>query len=98
MTDPIDEISLKSYRIEGFKLQSVTKEGLKFGDDDEYTTSKRLEMYEEKFEPLTTWMKDLYGKKVENHSSNRLDTTPCVLVTGFRYSAHMEKVMSSLCG
>ena len=76
---------------------SVTKEGLKFGDEDEYTTSKRLEMYEEKFEPLTTWMKDLYGKKVSKITfSNRLDTTPCVLVTGqFGYSAHMEKVMRS---
>ena len=54
-------------------------------------------MYEEKFEPLTTWMKDLYGKKVSKITfSNRLDTTPCVLVTGqFGYSAHMEKVMRS---
>ena len=98
LTDPIDEISLQNLtEFEGFKLQSVTKEGLKFGDEDEYTTSKRLEMYEEKFEPLTTWMKDLYGKKVSKITfSNRLDTTPCVLVTGqFGYSAHMEKVMRS---
>ena len=98
LTDPIDEISLQNLtEFEGFKLQSVTKEGLKFGDEDEYTTSKRLEMYEEKFEPLTTWMKDLYGKKVSKITfSNRLDTTPCVLVTDqFGYSAHMEKVMRS---
>eukprot|EP00938_MAST-03A_sp_MAST-3A-sp1_P000704 g704.t1 len=98
LTDPLDEISLQNLtEFEGFKLQSVTKEGLKFGDEDEYTTSKRLEMYEEKFEPLTSWMKDLYGKKVSKITfSNRLDTTPCVLVTGqYGYSAHMEKVMRS---
>jgi len=96
LTDPIDEISLQNLtEFDGFKLQSVTKEGLKFGDEDEYATSKRMELYEEKFEPLTTWMKDLYGSKVSKITfSNRLDTTPCVLVTGqYGYSAHMEKVM-----
>ena len=46
LTDPIDEISLQNLtEFEGFKLQSVTKEGLKFGDEDEYSTSKRLELY-----------------------------------------------------
>ena len=37
----------------GKQLMSVTKEGLKFGGDDDATDAKRLELYTEQFEGLT---------------------------------------------
>merc|ERR1712124_227683 len=66
LTDPIDEYAIQNLtEFDGKKLQSVTKEGLSFGD-------------EEQFKPLTKWMKGLYGDKVEKITvSNRLEDTPC---------------------
>ena len=78
------------------KLQSVTKEGLKFGDEEEVDT-KRAELYKDQFKPLTKWMKDTYGDKVEKISvSARLAATPCIFVTSqYGYSANMERIMQS---
>ena len=78
------------------KLTSITKEGLKFGDE-EADDKKREDIYKGLFKPLTTFMKDLYGTKVEKVSiSSRLETTPAMLVTSqFGYSANMERIMKS---
>jgi len=97
-TDPIDEIAIQNLtEFDGHRLQSVTKEGLEFGDEDQEVEKKRIELYDEKFAPLTTWMKDVYGDKVNKIAfSTRLDTTPCVLVTSqYGYSANMERVMKN---
>ena len=44
---------------DGFKIQSLTKEGIKFGDEDEDTLKKRLKAYKDSFKPLTKFLKDL---------------------------------------
>jgi HSP90 family molecular chaperone len=65
---------------------------------DEEGKEKRLEeAYKDAFKPLTTFLKTLYGDKVEKVTvSNRLATTPCVLVTSqFGYSANMERILKS---
>merc|ERR1712159_974853 len=60
LTDPIDEYAIQNLtEFDGKKLQSVTKEGLKFGDEEE-VDSKRADLYKEQFKPLTKWLKDLY--------------------------------------
>merc|ERR1712151_193420 len=53
--------------------------------------------YKEKFDKLTTFLKDTYGRKIEQVAiSNRLEATPCVLVTSqYGYSANMERIMKS---
>merc|ERR1712151_210029 len=53
--------------------------------------------YKEKFDKLTTFLKDTYGKQIEQVAiSNRLQDTPCVLVTSqYGYSANMERIMKS---
>merc|ERR1719424_1827257 len=81
LTDPIDEYAIQNLtEFDGKKLQSVTKEGLKFGDEEEVDT-KRAELYKDQFKPLTKWMKDKYGDKVEKiQVSARLDSTPCILL------------------
>merc|ERR1711871_1780909 len=97
LTDPIDEYAIQNLtEFDGKKLQSITKENLKFGDEEE-VDKKRTELYAENFKPLTDWMKSIYGEKVEKISvSNRIVDTPCLLVTSqYGYSANMERIMQS---
>jgi len=97
LVDPIDEYVMQNLpEYEEKKLTSITKEGLKFGDE-EADDKKREDIYKGLFKPLTAFMKDLYGTKVEKVSiSSRLETTPAMLVTSqFGYSANMERIMKS---
>lgn len=97
MTDPIDEYAVQNLNeFDGNKLQSITKEGLKFGDEEE-EEKKRLDLYKDSFSPLTSFLKTLYGDKVEKVTiSNRLANTPAILVTSqYGYSANMERIMKS---
>jgi heat shock protein beta len=90
MTDPLDEYVVQTLtEFDGNQLQSVSKEGLKLGDE------AKQDKYKEKFEPLTAWLKKVYDSKVEKVSiSNRLAKSPCVLVTGqYGWSANMERIM-----
>ena len=46
LVDPIDEYAIQHVtEYDGKKLQSVSKEGLSFGDSNEKTEKKRLEIY-----------------------------------------------------
>merc|ERR1719313_2104465 len=97
LTEPIDEYAIQNLtEFDGKKLQSVTKEGLKFGDEEEIDT-KRADLYKEQFKPLTKWLKDLYSESVEKIAvSARLQDTPCIFVTSqYGYSANMERIMQS---
>jgi heat shock protein beta len=92
-TDPVDEY-LMQYLMdyEDKKFQNVSKEGLKLGKD-----SKDKEL-KESFKDLTKWWKNsLSNENVDDVKiSNRLDNTPCVVVTSkFGWSANMERIMQS---
>ncbi|KAI9113279.1 hypothetical protein K1719_015804 [Acacia pycnantha] len=92
-TDPVDEY-LMQYLMdyEDKKFQNVSKEGLKIGKG---AKDKELK---ESFKDLTKWWKnDLSSEKVDDVKiSNRLDNTPCVVVTSkYGWSANMEKIMQS---
>lgn len=92
-TDPVDEY-LMQYLMdyEDKKFQNVSKEGLKLGKD-----SKDKEL-KESFKDLTKWWKkSLASENVDDVKiSNRLDNTPCVVVTSkFGWSANMERIMQS---
>jgi molecular chaperone HtpG len=96
LVDPIDEYmvqQLKDY--DGKKLKSCSKEGL----DLEETEDEKKQKEEEKarFEPLCKLMKDVLGDKVEKVVvSNRIDESPCVLVTGeYGWTANMERIMKA---
>jgi len=77
------------------KLKSCTKEGLDLDDSEE--EKKKKEEEKAKFEPLCKLMKDVLGDKVEKVVvSNRIDESPCVLVTGeYGWSANMERIMKA---
>merc|ERR1719311_1300759 len=98
LVDPIDEYAIQHVtEYDGKKLQSVSKEGLSFGDSDEKTDKKRLEIYKEKFTPLTDYLKEVYDSKITKVTvSPRVETTPCILVTSqYGNSANMERIMRS---
>merc|ERR1712159_847135 len=98
LVEPIDEYAVQNLtEFDGKRLMSVTKEGLKFGGDEDELDAKREKMYKEKFDKLTTFLKETYGKTVEKIAiSNRLQNTPCVLVTSqYGYSANRERIMKS---
>ncbi|XP_058098896.1 endoplasmin homolog [Magnolia sinica] len=92
-TDPVDEY-LMQYLMdyEDKKFQNVSKEGLKLGKE-----SKNKDL-KESFKELTNWWKDaLASENVDSVKiSNRLDNTPCVVVTSkYGWSANMERIMQS---
>lgn len=98
LTDPIDEYAVQNLtEFDGKKLQSVTKDGLSFGDEDTDLVSKRETIYKESFKPLTDALKEVYGDKVEKITiSQRIEGSPSVMVTSkYGYSANMERIMKA---
>jgi molecular chaperone HtpG len=96
MVDPIDEYSVQQLKeFEGKKLVCVTKEGLKFDDDED--EARKKEELKKSFEPLCKLMKEILGDKVEKVVvSERLVDSPCVLVTGeFGWTSNMERIMKA---
>jgi len=92
LVDPLDEYLAQSMtEFEGTQLMSVTKEGLKLGDDDK----DRMAKYKEEFKDLTQWLQGVYGSKVEKVVvSNRINKSPMVLVSGqYGWTANMERIM-----
>ena len=84
---------MKEY--EGKKLVSCTKEGMDLDDTED--EKKKKEEEKARFEPLCKLMKDVLGDKVEKVVvSNRIDESPCVLVTGeYGWTANMERIMKA---
>jgi len=96
MTDPIDEYAMQQLKdFEGKKFMCVTKEGLQM----EETEDEKKQAEEEKTanENLCKTVKEILGDKVEKVVvSNRIVSSPCVIVTGeFGWSAYMERIMKA---
>ncbi|XLU49620.1 hypothetical protein S245_044434, partial [Arachis hypogaea] len=90
LVDPIDEVAiqnLKSYKEKNFV--DISKEDLDLGDNNE---EREKEMKQE-FGQTCDWIKKHLGDKVASvQISNRLSSSPCVLVSGkFGWSANMER-------
>jgi len=96
MTDPIDEYSMQQLKdYEDKKFVCLTKEGLKFEDTED--EKKKKEEEKASFENLCKSIKDILGDKVEKVTlSDRIVTSPCILVTGeYGWSANMERIMKA---
>jgi len=96
MVDPIDEYMMQQLKeFQGKKFVSITKEGLKLDDTEE--EKKKFEELKAQFEPLCKVIKEILGDKVEKVIvSERIVSSPCVLVTGeYGWSANMERIMKA---
>ncbi|KAK3445828.1 hypothetical protein EUGRSUZ_A01044 [Eucalyptus grandis] len=94
LVDPIDEVAiqnLKSYKEKNFV--DISKEDLDLGDKDE----EKEKVTKQEFGQTCDWMKKRLGDKVASvQISNRLSSSPCVLVSGkFGWSANMERLMKA---
>merc|ERR1712071_689725 len=96
MTDAIDEYAVQQLKdYDDKKLVSVTKEGLELEQTDE--EKKAAEEEKAAYEALCKKVKEILGDKIEKVVlSDRIVSSPCVLVTGeFGWSANMERIMKA---
>jgi len=96
MSDPMDEYAMQQLKeFEGKKFKNISKEGLELAKDEE--EKKKEEELKKATEQLCTVIKDTLGEKVEKvQTSQRLASSPCVIVTGeFGWTANMERIMKA---
>nr|BAF00175.1 putative heat shock protein [Arabidopsis thaliana] len=94
LVEPIDEVavqSLKAYKEKDFV--DISKEDLDLGDKNE----EKEAAVKKEFGQTCDWIKKRLGDKVASvQISNRLSSSPCVLVSGkFGWSANMERLMKA---
>ncbi|KAL8087984.1 heat shock protein 90-6, mitochondrial-like [Apium graveolens] len=95
LVDPIDEVAvtnLKSYNDKNFV--DISKEDLDLGELKDEVEEKKIKA---EFGQTCDWIKKRLGDKVSKvQISNRLSTSPCVLVSAkFGWSANMERLMKA---
>ncbi|KAI9921782.1 hypothetical protein PsorP6_002066 [Peronosclerospora sorghi] len=96
--DALDEYMVSHIsEFDGKKLVSITKEGIRFGDEDESLAQKREQLYKYRYEGLTTALKTLYGDKISRVTiSQRVVDSPAIMVTSqWGYSANMQRIMKA---
>ncbi|KAJ8554497.1 hypothetical protein K7X08_025175 [Anisodus acutangulus] len=94
LVDPIDEVAIQNVKLYKEKnFIDISKEDLDLGDKNE---DKEKEIKQE-FGQTCDWIKKRLGDKVASvQISNRLSSSPCVLVSGkFGWSANMERLMKA---
>jgi heat shock protein 90kDa beta len=95
-TDPIDEYWFARVQdYEGNKFGDVSREHVKFKDEDENLVKRREKAYKEKFKPLTKWLKKIYGTSIMRVAlSSRLGSSPAIVSsTQWGNSANMERIL-----
>jgi molecular chaperone HtpG len=94
MIDPLDEYvfqQLKEYN--GHNFICITKENLQLEEENK----DDFENIKKEYESVCTYMKEILGNDVEKVVvSNRLDSSPCVLVTSeYGWTANMQRIMKA---
>ena len=96
LTDPIDEYCIQQLKdFDGKQLKCCSKEGLDLEDTEE--EKKAFEELKTQYEPVCKKIKEILDNKVEKVVvGERLDESPCVLVTSeFGWTANMERIMKA---
>jgi molecular chaperone HtpG len=94
LVEPIDEYvtqQLKDYN--NHKLICITKENLELDEEDKDS----FENTKKDFEKVCIFMKEILSNDIEKVVvSNRLDSSPCVLVTSeYGWTANMQRIMKA---
>jgi len=95
LTDALDEYYIGNVReFNGKKFRDITKEGVKFSDEDEDLAKRRSKVYSDKFKPLTKFLKKLYGSDVSRVSiSKRLGKSAAIISSSeWGNSANMDRI------
>jgi len=96
LTEPIDEYWVGQIKdFDGTKFVDISRENVKFKDEDEDLVKRREKAYKKQFKPLTKYLKKLYGSSVMRVAiSNRLGSTPAIATSSqYGQSANMERIM-----
>lgn len=94
-SEPIDEYLFNNLSdFEGKRFKNISKEGVKFKDEDADTVKRRTKAYRKKFQPLTKFLKETYGDSVSRVGiSERLEDYPAIVsTTDYAHSANMERI------
>jgi heat shock protein 90kDa beta len=95
--DPMDEYMAQSIRsFDGKRLKNIATDSVQLKDEtDEDLATRREKYYKNKFQPLTKWLKKLYGVSIMRVAvSNRLVSAPAITSSAeFGHSANMERIM-----
>lgn len=95
-TDPADEYMVQRLNeFDGKKFSIITKDNIKFGDEDEDLEKRITAAYTDKFKPLTKFMNKFYGGSIMSVKiSKRLGRVPAICSsTEYGNSANMERIM-----
>jgi len=96
--DAADEYMVNHlFNFDGKPFRSITKEGIKFEDEDENLVKRREKAYQAKFKPLTKFLKSTLGSAVTQVVvSKRCGEAPAVVSsTQYGHSANMERMMKA---
>jgi len=96
--DPVDEYMASQVRsFDGKQLRNIATDSIKLEDDkdDKDLATRREKFYKEKFKPLTTWLKSLYGSSIMRVTiSTRQMSAPAIVSSAeYGHSANMERIM-----
>jgi len=95
-TEPIDEYAFAQVTdYESTKFADISRENIKFKDEDEDLVKRREKAYKAQFKPLTKWLKKIYGSTIMRVAiSNRLGASPAIVSSSaYGQSANMERIM-----
>jgi len=96
MVETADEYMIERLmEFDGKKFSSITKENIKFGDEDSDLQKRILAAYDDKFKKLTKFMNKFYGSAVMSTKiSQRLGSSPAIASSSaYGHSANMERIM-----
>jgi len=95
--EPVDEYMADQVRsFDGKKLKNIATDNIKLEDDDDKDlVIRREKFYKDKYKPLTTWLKSLYGSSIMRVTiSNRQISAPAIVSSAeYGHSANMERIM-----
>lgn len=98
LTDPVDEYMIQHIsEFDGKKFSAISRDNIKFGDEDEDVVKRREKFYKKKFDPLVKYLKKAYGSAVMKVVvSTRLEKTPAMIsASQYGNTANMERLLKA---